>query len=179
MKKILAIATLAAGALVAPAASLITPAAGAAGGAAPRATPKACTTKQLVTYLTGANGAAGTTYYTLNFTNLGGACTLHGYPGVSAVSHSGHILGSAARRQKVGRAKTVTLRAAKVGNPSSATVTLAVVQALNFPAARCHPVNAAGLRVYPPNQRTSETIPLPFTACSHRGPIYLKIGAVK
>lgn len=179
MKKILAIATLAVGALAAPAASLVTPAtAGAAGGAAPRATPKACTTKQLVTYLTGANGAAGTTYYTLNFTNLGGTCTLHGYPGVSAVSRSGRILGGAARRQK-GKAKTVTLRAAKVGNPSSATVTLAVVQALNFPAAKCHPVNAAGLRVYPPNQRASETIPLPFTACSRRGPIYLKIGAVK
>jgi len=44
------------------------------------------------------DGAAGSVYYTLQFTNLSGhACTLRGYPGVSAVSLSGHQLGAPAR----------------------------------------------------------------------------------
>jgi hypothetical protein len=41
--------------------------------------------------------AAGSIYYHLEFTNLSGrACTLVGYPGVSAINLSGHQLGSAA-----------------------------------------------------------------------------------
>ena len=41
------------------------------------------------------NGAAGTIYYPLEFTNTSGhACSLFGYPGVSAISRSGQQLGS-------------------------------------------------------------------------------------
>ena len=38
---------------------------------------------------------------------------------------------------------------------------------------------AAGLRVFPPNQRASKTIPFPFPACGRTGgPGFLKIGPV-
>ncbi len=39
----------------------------------------------------------------------------------------------------------------------------------NFSPSLCHPVTAAALRVYPPNQNASETVPFPFLACSGTG----------
>jgi hypothetical protein len=47
-----------------------------------------------------------------------------------------------------------------------------------IPPSRCHPVTAAGLRVYPPNQAQSRLTPYPFTACSASGPVYLSVGPV-
>ena len=54
------------------------------------AIPK-CATSGLVVWMdTNGNGAAGTIYYELQFTNLSGqTCTLTGYPGVSAVKLNG------------------------------------------------------------------------------------------
>ena len=43
------------------------------------------------------NGAAGTIYYPLEFTNISGhTCSMHGYPGVSAIGQNGNQLGSPA-----------------------------------------------------------------------------------
>ena len=39
----------------------------------------------------------------------------------------------------------------------------------NFSPSLWHPVTAAGLRVYPPNQNASKTVPFPFLACSGTG----------
>jgi Protein of unknown function (DUF4232) len=135
------------------------------------ATPR-CATSGLVVWLdTQGNGAAGSVYYHLKFTNLSGrACTLYGYPGVSAVDLAGRQLGSAASRNAAHRPNLVTL-------PSGATATavLRIAEADNFPASRCRPVTAAGLRVYPPNQTAAKPIPFPFRACSHPGPVYMAV----
>jgi hypothetical protein len=56
---------------------------------------------------------------------------------------------------------------------------LQIIQADNFSAASCHQVTAAGLRVFPPNQRASKVIPFPFRACSRAGPVYLSVQAVR
>jgi hypothetical protein len=58
--------------------------------AAAASTPR-CATSGLVVWMdTQGGGATGSIYYTLEFTNLSGqACTLHGSPGVSAVTLSG------------------------------------------------------------------------------------------
>src|SRR5262249_18751428 len=89
---------------------LIPSAAGARGRAHAAATP-ACKSQQLVNWLnTTANGTAGTIYYELQFTNVGPTCTLRGYPGVSAVSLSGHQLGKPARRVTGLTVKTVKVR---------------------------------------------------------------------
>jgi hypothetical protein len=61
---------------------------------------------------------------------------------------------------------------------ATATVVLAITDVANFPEASCHPLTAAGLRVYPPNQRASQVISFPFRACS-RGPSYLHVEAVQ
>jgi hypothetical protein len=132
-----------------------------------------CRTSRLVIWLdTRANGTAGSVYYHLHFTNLSGhACTLRGYPGVSAVAFAGQRLGSAAARM------TTHVRTLKLARGDTADVLLRVVEAGNYPAARCHPTTAAGLRVYPPGDIVSKVVPFPLRACGHTGPVFLRVGA--
>jgi hypothetical protein len=115
---------------------------------APDSAPR-CATDGLVIWLdTQASRAAGSTYYKLELTNLSGhACTLLGYPGVSAVDLNGHQLGSAASRNSAHPARLVTL-----ASGATAVAVLQIVDAHNFPGATCRPATAAGPRVYPPGQ---------------------------
>jgi hypothetical protein len=144
---------------------------GATAAAAPR-----CASSGLVIWLdTNGNGAAGSTFYSLELTNLSGrTCTLAGYPGVSAVNLRGRQLGSSAKRDTSRRPRTITLAAG-----ASAIATLRIVDAGNFSASACRPVTAAGLRVFPPNQTASKVVPFPFGACSRTGPGYLSVQAVR
>jgi Domain of unknown function (DUF4232) len=66
-----------------------------------------------------------------------------------------------------------------IGRGKTATAVLQIVDAGNFPPSACHPVTAAGLRVFPPNQTRSKVVPFPFGACSRRGPVYLIVGPVR
>jgi len=161
-------------ALVAAAAILWTGAPPAQGLAVKASTP-ACRTSTLVVWLdTQPNGAAGTTFYTLKFTNLSGStCTLRGYPGVSAVSLSGGQLGQSAKRDPATPVRTITVRSG-----ASASATVGIVDTGNFPTNACRAVTAAGFKVFPPGQTTAKTIPFPFSACSRSGASYLKIRAV-
>ena len=133
-----------------------------------------CETSQLVVWLdTRGDAAAGSAYYHLRFTNLSAhACTLVGYPGVSAVDLAGHQLGSAASRNP-SRKRVVTL-----ARGGTVAAVLRIVTAANFPNATCRRVTAAGLRVYPPNERVSKVVPFPFQACSRRGPVFLSVATV-
>jgi len=153
-------------------------AAGLAGahGAAPSAAPR-CATSRVVVWIAAneGGGAAGSIFYSLNFTNLSGrACTLAGYPGVSAVDLRGRRLGSAAGRNPQAPFRVVTLRA---GDTASAV--LQISQAANFPPAACRPVTAAGLRVFPPGAFGSKVVPIPFSACSRSGPLFLHVERVR
>lgn len=147
-----------------------------ASAAAPLATsaPK-CDGPHLVVWLNSqGNGTAGSIYYSLELTNLSThACSLVGYPGVSAINLFGQQLGSAASRDGVAKPTVVSLAPGAM-----ATATLQVVEAGNYPSARCKLTTAAGLRVYPPNDRTAKLVPYPFQACSRAGPIYLSVGPV-
>ena len=138
--------------------------------------PAKCASSELVVWLdTNGDGAAGSTYFHLNFTNLSSrSCTLVGYPGVSAVDLSGRQLGSAAARNPSQAVRVVSL-----ARGASATAVLRIAAAANFPSSQCRRVTAAGLRVFPPNQTASKAIPFPFQACSRKGPIYLSVAAVK
>ena len=62
---------------------------------------------------------------------------------------------------------------------ATATAVLQVVDAGNYPRAACHPVTAAGLRVYPPNQTRSKIVPFPIPVCSKTSPHILFVGPVK
>jgi hypothetical protein len=171
-RRILAAAAVTCAAALAPAAALASPAAH--GGAARTTATPACATSGLDVWLdTQGSGALGKTEYFLNFTNLSGStCTLFGYPGVSAVTLAGAQIGSAASRTG-GNPHTVTL-----ANGKTTHALLGIVNPGVIPPSQCHPVTAAGLRVYPPNQTRSKVVPFPFTACSKSGPVYLLIGFV-
>ncbi|MBV9816826.1 MAG: DUF4232 domain-containing protein [Solirubrobacterales bacterium] len=163
--------TLAAGAVLAAA---VSPAP--ADAAAP-----ACTSNQLVVWLnTQPNGAAGTIYYTLSFTNAGAACTLRGYPGLAAVGSRGRRLGSAANRNPTHKVTTVTLGAADPTRDrfSSALATVGITEVGDFSTSTCRPATALGMRVFAPGQAAAQFVPFPFAACAASGPIYLRVSPV-
>lgn len=150
--------------------------------AAAASTPR-CATSGLVVWLdTMGSGTAGGIYYDLQFTNLSGhACTLVGYPGVSAVNLAGHQLGSAASRNTAHAPLAITLASASTANMAgiTATVVLRITDAGVYSQSSCRQVTAAGLRVYPPGQTTSKVVPFPFRACSRTGPVILHVEAVQ
>ena len=132
----------------------------------------ACSASGLAVSLdTTGSGAAGSSYYTMKFTNTSGqSCTVGGYPGVSAINGSGTQVGSAASRNTTTTAKTLTLA---VGQ--TATATLQIVNAGNFPTSSCQPISATGLRIYAPNQTTPAQVALSYSACSKSGPVFLTV----
>lgn len=155
-------------------AALASPGAGASGAGASAPAPP-CATRGLVVWLdTQGSGAAGSSFYRVELTNLSGrACTLSGYPRVVAVDLGGRALGSGSQRF-VSAKPTVTLAAGATGS-----FALQIAEAANFPASACRRVTAAGLRVFPPHQNASKVIPFPFQACSRSGPVYLSAQAVQ
>ncbi len=118
------------------------------------------------------NGAAGSVFFPLQFTNLSGhACSLHGFPGVSAIDRNGHQLGSPASWNHVRVPKTVVLAAG-----ATAHAVLQWSDAAVTTAPGCHPsFSAVSLRVYPPNQRSSTNAAFDLEVCSHPGPIYMSV----
>ncbi len=120
--------------------------------------------------------AAGSAFYTLNFTNLSGhACTLRGHPGVWAVSLGGRRLGRPAVAAG-SRTRTVTL--ARDATAYALVQYSDVVTGGGGPRP-CHPVVAAGLRVRPPGQARAKTVPIPLTACTTAGLVYLTVRPVQ
>jgi Protein of unknown function (DUF4232) len=130
-----------------PAASASSPAASPTpAGAAP-----ACPTRSLGLKLGLAQGAAGSTFQVIDFTNISNAtCTLYGYPGVSlAGGKPVKQIGLAAAESHTTARKLVTLAPGAVAN-----AVLQIAHAVNYPAAKCGLVTADYLQIYPPNQTT-------------------------
>jgi Protein of unknown function (DUF4232) len=139
------------------------------------ATPSCATSGLDVWFFdTPGGGTAGSFFYELKLTNLSSrTCTLTGYPGVSAVNLAGQRIGAPARREAGTTTHTVVLAPGV-----TASATLRIVVAGNYPASACHEVTAAGLRVYPPGQTHSRLVPVPFKACSRTGPQILLVRAL-
>jgi hypothetical protein len=156
--------------------SALAAAPGPAALAAPLPGAPYCQTPGLVVWLdTNGNGAAGSFYYNLEFTNLSGhKCSLEGYPYVYAINLAGGNIANPASFNNVHAPAPVLLL-----NGGSAKAVLRVVDTGAFPVASCHPVTAAGLKVYPPNQTRSKNVPFPFSACSHPGQTSLSVEAVQ
>ena len=108
-------------------------------------------------------GAAGSVYQVLDFTNISNVpCTLYGYPGVSlAGGHPVTQVGLAASEDPTTPRKLVTLAPGQVAN-----ALLRIVDALNFPASRCGPVKTQWIQVYPPTQTTPIYLAYKTTGCS-------------
>jgi hypothetical protein len=125
------------------------------------------------------NGAAGTIYYPLEFTNLSGhTCSMRGFPGVSAVGRNGQQLGSPANWESGGGFGTP--RTVNVAPGATVHAILAYHDAVVGSEASCDPVNTTlDLRVYPPDDRGATFAFFDLEACSHAGPIYLSVGPIK
>jgi Protein of unknown function (DUF4232) len=136
---------------------------------------RACSTSGLEVWLGLGEGgaAAGSMYYPLELTNVSGnSCHLFGFPGVSAVRS--RQLGSPAERDRSHAPRRVVLAPGE-----TAHTVLRIVDVANYPAGRCRPANALGLRVYPPDQRAPAEVPFAFRACSRAGPVFLSVAAVE
>ena len=122
----------------------------------------------------GARVSAAVTRYLLDFTNVGRAsCTLAGYPEVAAYRGDGVQVGTAAGDDRSAPSHHVVLAP---GQTAHATLDASV------PAARCGPVQAAGLRVVTPGQAAARYVRRPLTACAARGPRgqdYLRVHAIQ
>ena len=154
-------------AILMPAAALAAPGQLAGPAAAPR-----CATSDLRVWIgVPGDGAAGTTGYQLELSNISHhTCTLTGFPGVSAVGLGGHQLGRAAGRDHSDPTRRVTLR-----RGATAHVLLLIVDVAFFSPSACHPANAIGLKVFPPNDRAATVVSFPFKACKKTGPRFLTV----
>jgi predicted ATP-grasp superfamily ATP-dependent carboligase len=139
--------------------------------------PQGCSASNLVVWAgeEPGGGAAGSTYYRIEFTNLGSAsCTVAGAPKVSAVDLHGKRVGAPATTEPGTKTRKLTLAP---GDTASAT--LRIVEALNFPKAKCAPTLVAGLRVSVPGGSGSKVAPLAFETCAKAGSKTLSVAAVK
>jgi hypothetical protein len=151
-----------AGAAAAACLAVGVPAVAMASSSAP-ATPRCNASNTYVWFGLSPNGAAGTIYYPVEFTNVSGkSCTLTGYPGVSAVSKSAHQIGLAATRMKPVTVHTVTVKPNQTVHAVIGIVEPGLITA-------CHNAAADGLKVYPPNEKSGQlALNFSFTACKNK-----------
>jgi Protein of unknown function (DUF4232) len=152
-----------------PAVPAPTQAATSPAGAAP------CPTRDLGVKLGLGQGAMGSTYTVIDFTNIGTVtCTLYGYPGVSlAGGHPVTQIGAAADENPGTPRHLVTLAPGAVAN-----ALLRIEHAQILPASQCDPVNATYLQIFPPNQITPVYLAYSGTACAKSTEHILTINVV-
>jgi hypothetical protein len=147
-------------------AALTTPAAATSSRPAAATAPR-CSAADLEVWVAAdqGTGAAGTASYALEFTNISThTCTLFGHPGVSAISSSGHQLGSPAVWDNSVAPHTVQLAPAATG--------YALLDYSDVITGDCPPaykVSAFELRVIAPDQSQSVHAFWPLAACTAPG----------
>ena len=144
--------------------------------AAPSAVIPRCSSGQLAVWVNidSANGAAGSIYYNLDFTNTSGTtCHLYGYPGVTAVGSNGGQLGDAAARNSAAPASYVSIPA-----DGSAHAILRYVDVVAT-SSDCKPVSAAFLKVLPPGDTGARHAFFDLPSCTAKGYTYLQIERVQ
>jgi hypothetical protein len=170
-----------------PSAQAATPSAGSGGGgtdgssSAPASGgaeggPPSCATSALQVSLGQGNGAAGSSFVPIQFNNQSSsACTLFGFPGVSFVTGTGgsQIGAPAAEDQSAARI-AITLAPGTVAH-----ALLQVVDAQNFPAAKCKLVTAHWLKIYPPGQTAPLYVKFTSPACASTSTRVLNVQTVK
>jgi Protein of unknown function (DUF4232) len=141
----------------------------------PPAGAAACPTRSLQVKPGVAQGTAGSVYTALDFVNISNVtCTLYGYPGVSLASGQPVTqIGLAAAEDHAHARELVTLAPHAVAN-----ALLRIVDAGNFPPAKCHPTPATFLQVFPPNQTTPIYVGYTAQACS-KPVLLLTVGVVQ
>ena len=176
-----AIATAAALALGVGAVVWATTAASAAPSAAsaaarPADSARNCATSALSVWVDAnqSSGAAGTIAYALEFTNIGtAACTLIGYPGVTATNANSKQLGDAAGWNPLYPARLVTI---PPGGTAHADLFWSDGEVFT---SGCKPATASLVKVYPPNSTTAKLGFFDLQACTLTKHPYLFVSVVR
>jgi Protein of unknown function (DUF4232) len=120
----------------------------------------------------------GGTYYTLEFTNVSArACSLYGYPEVSAYAGEGSDaiqIGSAAAHDTSVRPHPVMLAPGETAHS-----VLRVTSTTTFQRTACAQVTAPELRVRLPDQDRPTFVPIHLPACSKKGLQFLSVQAIQ
>ncbi|MGW2744865.1 DUF4232 domain-containing protein [Streptomyces sp. NPDC001450] len=120
---------------------------------------RTCSASDLYLSMGRKEGAAGSLYWTIRFTNTSTTkCALRGYPGVSALDTAHRQIGPAATRTGESYS-TVTL--------TPAHSTLAVIRTTNGPVGGPCLRTGTYLRIYPPASHTATLVPARWTICSN------------
>jgi hypothetical protein len=139
--------------------------------------PPVCTAGDLAVWVSydAIDGAAGTWYYPLEFTNTSGrTCRTWGWAGVSATNANGKQLGNAATRTRLYPAEWVNIPA---GGTAHA---LLGYSAAEVGTSGCKPQNASVLKVYPPNSRTARHAFFDLPVCTVGGRhTYLQLSVIR
>jgi hypothetical protein len=147
-----------------------------AASAAPATIPPVCGTANLVVWVNvdEGQGAAGTWYYPLEFTNISNhTCRVWGYPGVSATDASGKQLGDAATRQNIWPGAWVNIGA------GGTVHALFGYGAAEVSTSGCKPKTATYLKVYPPNQTSARHAFFDFPSCTAPHHAYLFVSVIR
>ncbi len=138
--------------------------------------PPGCATRDLKATVGVAQGAAGSVYQVIDFTNIGTAsCSLYGYPGIALAGGSPVTqIGAAASRSPQAGPALITLKPGDVAN-----TLLRITQAQNYPASKCSPMASTYLQIYPPNQTTPIYLGYKSTGCSATGVNLLTVSVVQ
>jgi hypothetical protein len=126
--------------------------------------PGPCPTSGLHAHLGLTQGAAGSAFTVIDFTNVSGStCNLYGYPGISFVTSDGggRIVGAPAARNSPPAARLVMLAPGETGN-----ALLRITDAGVYPPSRCKAVSVHWLQIYPPNQTAALFLAFNTTTCS-------------
>lgn len=122
-----------------------------------------CAPNQLYVWVSpdSAGATAGTTYYTLDFTNISGAeCHLYAWPGVSATNGSGRQLGVPATRNSDAPAAYINIPAGGTAHSYLGYVDVQVYSG-------CPQATATYLRVYPPDDTGFRKAYFPLPVCTN------------
>jgi hypothetical protein len=145
--------------------------------AAPAALIPVCTAQDLAVWvnISDSQGAAGTIYYPLEFTNISNhTCRTWGWPGVSARNATGHQLGDAASRLHY-----YTPTWVNIGAGATAHALLSYGNA-EVQTSGCKPAMASQIEVYAPNQRSSDIGFFSLPACTVGGKhVYLRVANIQ
>jgi len=120
-------------------------------------------------------GAAGTWYYPLEFTNTSNhTCRTWGWPGVSATNANVHQLGDAAHRLSLYTPHWVNIGAGATAHA------LFSYGAAEVSTSGCKPTNASLIKVYAPNQHTADLGFFSLPVCTvGGGHVYLHVAAIQ
>jgi hypothetical protein len=107
-------------------------------------TPKSCAPSQITVTRGTPNGAAGTIYYPIVFTNTGPTCTIFGAPAIQPVAGKARYrVGPPARNLSMGLMPAIhTLKSGR-----SVAADVGFGENSNYPVARCKPKRVSGVLV--------------------------------